>query len=89
MNAILQNDVNNAIRIINAAITDACENGDSCVRAEVPYTGKKTCRAIREYFEKEGWHVAEESRMDFVGSGDRDNPMCLEKVASIYTLTWK
>lgn len=89
MTAILQTDVNNAIRIINSAITDACENGDSCVRTEVPYTGKKTCKAIREYFENEGWHVTKESRMDFVGSGDRDDPMRLEKVASIYTLTWK
>lgn len=88
MTTVLQMNVAHAIRIINTAITDACENGDNFIKAEVPYTGKKTCKAIREHFESEGWHVTKESKMDFVGGGDRYDPIHLAKVASIYTLTW-
>ena len=81
-------NVENAIRIIEKAIMDASWDGKDAVVVEVPVTGKKTCRAIREHFEKEGWIVSKEGIRGEVGSGDMYDPIRIETVASRYTLKW-
>ena len=88
MTQIMKNNVNDAIKVINKAIYDACENNLNYVKVEVPYTGKKTCKAIRDYFESDGWTVKREGKVEEVGGWDRWDPVHNEKVASIFTLTW-
>ena len=90
MTQIRKNNVDDAIKVINEAIYDACENNLNYVKVEVPCTGKKTCKAIRDHFESEGWTVKKEGKVDKVGGGgcDRFDPVHAEKVASIFTLTW-
>lgn len=88
MTQIRKNNVDDAIKVINEAIYDACENNLNYVKVEVPCTGKKTCKAIRDHFEAEGWTVKKEGKVDKVGDGDFRNPVHDEKVASIFTLTW-
>ena len=51
MTQIRKNNVDDAIKAINEAIYDACENNLNYVKVEVPCTGKKTCKAIRDHFE--------------------------------------
>ena len=88
MTQIMKNNVDDAIKVINEAIYDACENNLNYVKVEVPCTGKKTCKAIKDHFEAEGWTVKKEGKVDKVGDGDFWNPVHDEKVASIFTLTW-
>lgn len=76
------------IKIINEAISDACENNSSEVVVELPVTGKRTCKAIRDYFEAEGWKVTKEGIMGTLGDGDRWNPYYTGKVGSRFILTW-
>ena len=88
MTQIMKNNVNDAIKAINEAIYNACENNLNYVKVEVPYTGKKTCKAIRDHFESDGWTVKREGKVEKVGGGDFWDPIRDEKVASIFTLTW-
>ena len=88
MTQIRKNNVDDAIKVINEAIYDACENNLNYVKVEVPCTGKKTCKAIRDHFEAEGWTVKKEGKVDKVGDGDLRGYVYDEKVASIFTLTW-
>lgn len=80
--------VDNAIKIINEAINDTCWDGKEVVVVDVPVTGEKTCKAIREHFENEGWIVSKEGIVGKVGSGDRWDPIHDEIIASRYTLKW-
>ena len=63
MTQIRKNNVDDAIKVINEAIYDACENNLNYVKVEVPCTGKKTCKAIRDHFEAEGWTVKKEGKV--------------------------
>lgn len=78
-------EINNAIKIINNAISEAARNNINPVIVEVPYTGRKFCRPIRKYFENQGWEVTRKGVKDFVDNGWAVN---YEKVSSIYTLYW-
>lgn len=78
-------EINNAIKIINNAISEAVRNNINPVIVEVPYTGRKFCKPIREYFENQGWEVTRKGKKDFVDDGWMVN---YEKVSSIYTLYW-
>lgn len=80
--------VENAIKLIQNAINDACWEGKGEVIVDVPVTGKKTCKAIRDHFEKEGWIVTKEGIRDKVGSGDRWDPIHDETIGSRYILKW-
>ena len=88
MAKVIENSINNGIKIINEAIYDACENNLNYIKVEVPCTGKKTCKAIRDHFEAEGWTVKKEGKVDKVSNGDLRGYVYDEKVASIFTLTW-
>ena len=88
MTQIRKNNVDDAIKAINEAIYDACENNLNYVKVEVPCTGKKTCKAIKDHFEVEGWTVKKEGKVDKVSNGDLRGYVYDEKVASIFTLTW-
>lgn len=78
-------EIDNAIEIINNAISEAARNNINPVIVEVPYTGRKFCRPIRKYFENQGWEVTRKGVKDFVDNGYVVN---YEKVSSIYTLYW-
>ena len=88
MSKVIENSIINGIKIINEAIYDACENNLNYVKVEVPCTGKKTCKAIKDHFEAEGWTVKKEGKVDKVSNGDLRGYVYDEKVASIFTLTW-
>lgn len=77
-----------AIQIIEKAIMNAAWDNQEAIIVDVPVTGKKTCRAIREHFEKEGWIVTKQGIRGEVGSGDRWDPIHEETIASRYTLKW-
>ncbi len=79
------NEIENAIKIINNVISDAARNNINPIVVEVPYTGRKFCKPIREYFESQGWKVERKGVVDWV---DNYGMMSHEKVASIFTLTW-
>ena len=88
MSKVIENSITNGIKAINEAIYDACENNLNYVKVEVPCTGKKTCKAIKDHFEAEGWTVKKEGKVDKVSNGDLRGYVYDEKVASIFTLTW-
>ena len=88
MTQIMKNNVDDAIKVINEAIYDACENNLNYVQVEVPCTGKQTCKAIRDHFQSEGWTVKKEGKVDKVGGEEFWDPVHDEKGASIFTLTW-
>ena len=79
------NEIKNAIEIINNAISEAMRNNTNPVVVEVPYTGRKFCKPIREYFEAQGWKIERKGKTDWVDDGWM---MRREKVSSIFTLTW-
>ena len=80
--------IDDCIKTINEAISDACENNLTSVVVELPVTGKHTCKAIRDHFEAEGWKVTKEGIMGTLGDGDRWNPYYTGKVGSRFILTW-
>lgn len=79
------NEIENAIKIINNAISEGARNNINPVVAEVPCVGRKFCRPIREYFEAQGWKVERTGVVDWV---DDYGVMRREKVASVFLLTW-
>ena len=58
MSKVIENSIINGIKIINDAIYDACTNNGSTVVVKLPYTDKKVCKGIKDYFVSEGWHIS-------------------------------
>lgn len=79
------NEIENAIKIINNAISEAARNNINPVVVEVPCVGRKFCKPIKEYFEAQGWKVERTGVVDWV---DDYGIMRREKVASVFLLTW-
>ena len=81
MTQIRKNNVDDAIKVINEAIYDACTNNDSTVVVKLPYTDKKVCKGIKDYFVSEGWHISKYTEKVFVSDTE-------QKISSVFTLTW-
>ena len=81
MPKVIENSITNGIKIINEAIYDACANNDSTVVVKLPYTDKKVCKGIRDYFEAEGWTVTRYTKKTFVSDTE-------QKITSVFTLIW-
>ena len=81
MTQIRKNNVDDAIKVINEAIYDACTNNDSTVVVKLPYTDKKVCKGIKDYFMSEGWHISKYTEKVFVSDTE-------QKISSVFTLTW-
>ena len=81
MSKVIENSIINGIKIINEAIYDACTNNDSTVIVKLPYTDKKVCKGIKDYFVSEGWHISKYTEKVFVSDTE-------QKISSVFTLTW-
>ena len=81
MPKVIENSIINGIKIINEAIYEACVDNYNSVKVELPYTDKKVCKGIRDYFEAEGWTVTRYTKKTFVSDTE-------QKITSVFTLIW-